>query len=570
MKISKIQLTNFKRFTDLLIDNVPDTSKLVLLIGSNGSGKSSLFDAFNFIIAAIKSDVGIHITSKKEEFWNYFKKKNNLPISVNITTDNNLEYAITDTNFNRKPNISLTALYGRTSFRQIPRLTRTSLGQGGQVDFEKDSDRPKFFIERDNRFENDVEQITEVILKEVFRSQQSSEQIIQQKYIIPINSALERIFGNENGTKLQLIEIIPPLEGKVAQINFRKGNSEIHYNYLSAGEKEVFNLLINLLSRASLYQDTIYFVDEMDLHLNTKLQYNLLKEITENWIPENCQLWTASHSLGFIEYAKQTDIASIIDFDDFDFDLPRVLTPEPKDNPEIYEIAVGKEFLPALFQQMNIYFVENKDRNYYATVGIDKTVFVSENNRDNVYHKVKSKETNYKGIVDRDFLSDDDILQIRQHYPNLTVLDYYSIENYLYHPDNLSEYYSSKDEAFDKEKYIILLTEAKNKIKDSIIPALSMNRESYPYFREPEYNEKKELQNRFKNKQENVEQSVTVAEYLNSNDFDSYYKSLSMKSYCTDLPQRKDIRKSDLAKTQWFKTKMEELLNLKQRSNENI
>ena len=552
MRISKIHLTNFKRFTDLLIDHIPSTSKLVLLIGANGSGKSSLFDAFAFMDAAIKRDV-----AQDDKFWNYFKKKNDIPVSVSISHDNNSEYKLTDKHFS-KPDLASTAFYGRTSFRQIPRLTRTALGQGGKVDFQKDSDRPHFFIDRDNRFENDVEKITEVILKEIFLTQQSNEQI-RRKYIYPINSALENIFGSGNGTKLQLTEIIPPLDGKFAQINFRKGDSAFHYNYLGAGEKEVFNLLINLLSRGPLYQDTIYYLDEMDLHLNTKLQYTLLKEITENWMPENCQLWTATHSLGFIEYAKQANFASIIDFDDLDFDLPRVLTPEPKDNPEIYEIAVGKAFLPALFHQMRIYFVENKDRDYYATVGIANSVFVSDNNRNNIYHKVRA--TNYKGIVDRDFLSDDDIDQIRQHYPNLTILNYYSIENYLYHPDNLAEYYNSMNRAFDKEEYITQLTEAKNRAKDTFISTLALKRTVYPYFGEPEHNGTA-LQNRFKNRQENETHSAIVAGCLNSNDFDAYYKSLPMKSYCTELLQRQNIPKSDLVKTQWFKTKMEELLNL--------
>ena len=553
MKISKIHLINFKRFTDLLIDNIPDSSKLVLLIGSNGSGKSSLFDAFGFIDGAIKSDVGTN-----EEFWNYFRKKNDKAVSVNIHLDNESEFTLTDTKYT-KPNLSATSFYGRTSFRQIPRLTRTSLGQGGQIDFQKDSDRPKFFIERDSRFENDVEKITEIILKDFFRSKQSNEQI-HQKYINPINSALTNIFGSGNGTKLQLIEIIPPLEGKVAQISFRKGDSEIHYNYLSAGEKEVFNLLINLLSRGSLYQDTIYFLDEIDLHLNTKLQFNLLKEITENWIPDTCQLWTATHSLGFIEYAKQTEIASILDFDDLDFDLPRILSPEAKDNPDIYEIAVGKEFLPALFKQMNIYFVENKDKDYYAAIGITNTVFVSDNNRNNVYHKVRA--TNYNGVVDRDFLSDDDIVQIRKHYPNLNILNYYSIENYLYHPNNLEEYYRVRKKPFDKVSYTAQLTEAKNQAKDSFIPTLTLKRTEYPYFGEPEHNGS-QLQNRFKNKQENEVQSAIVAGYLSGNDFETYYKSLPMKSYCTQLSQRQNISKSDLAKTTWFKVQIEELLNRK-------
>ena len=70
--------------------------------------------------------------------------------------------------------------------------------------------------------------------------------------------------------------------------------------------------------------------------------------------------------------------------------------------------------------------------------------------------------------MDSDFLTDDDIAQIRQHYPNLIVLDYYSIENYFYHPDNLFEYYHSKGRAFDKGGYIHQLTDAKNQAKDSI------------------------------------------------------------------------------------------------------
>ncbi|MFV0346936.1 MAG: AAA family ATPase [Bacteroidales bacterium] len=551
MRISKIHITNFKRFTDLLIDNIPSTSKLVLLLGSNGSGKSSIFDAFGFVNNSLKQDV-----ATDDNFWNYFKKEQTLPISVKFQLDNESAYEVTDTNY-YNTNITPTAFYGRTSFRQIPRLTRTSLGQSTAVDFQKDSDRPKFFIERDNRFENDIEKITEVILKDFFRSHESNEQI-RQKYINPINNALSNIFGSGNGTKLQLIEIIPPLEGKVAQITFRKGSSEIHYDYLSAGEKEVFNLLINLLSRSSLYTDTIYFLDEIDLHLNTKLQFNLLKEITENWIPENGQLWTASHSLGFIEYAKQTELASIIDLDNLDFDFPRVLSPESKDNLEIYEIAVGKNFLPSLFKQMNIYFVENKDKDYYATIGISNTVFVSDNNRNNVYHKVRATE--YKGIVDRDFLSNDDIAQIQKEYPKLKILAYYSIENYLYHPDNLLEYYESEGKPFDKNEYISQLTESKNQAKDTFIPSLTLKRTEYPYFGEPEYNGNS-LQRRFKNKQENEEQAMIVASYLDSNDFDIYYKVLPMKSYCTQLSQRQNIRKSDLAKTQWFKTKIEALLS---------
>jgi len=491
-----------------------------------------------------------------EEFISYYRKNINLEFEVFIDYYPNETISLSSKTSNLGSLVS-NSFYGRTSFRQIPKLTRTSLGQS-LFNLEKDSDRPKFFIEKDNRFENDIEKITETILNEFFTSNSSSEQI-KKRFIEPINKSLENIFGQGNGTKLVLTKIIPPLEGKIAQINFRKGDSEIHYNYLSAGEKEVFNLLVNLLSRGSLYQDTIYFLDEIDLHLNTKIQFNLLKEITENWIPQNCQLWTATHSLGFIEYARQSDEASIINFDNLDFDLPRILSPEPKDNPDIYEIAVGKESLPSLFKQMHICFVENNDKKYYASVGIANTIFVADNNRNNVYHKVRA--TNFYGIVDRDFLSEDDIAQIKAHYPKLHMLNYYSIENYMYHPDNLEVFHAGKQNMFNKKDYINQLIMAKNEVKDAFIPTIGLKRTEYPYFGEPEYNGTP-LQNLFKNRKENEIQSAVVAGYLNSNEFEVFYKSLPMKTYCTNLPQRQNISKSDLVKTSWFKAKIEEILRV--------
>jgi len=48
MNIEALHLENFKRFSDLRIDlsSLDAPPKLVLLIGANGSGKSSIFDAF--------------------------------------------------------------------------------------------------------------------------------------------------------------------------------------------------------------------------------------------------------------------------------------------------------------------------------------------------------------------------------------------------------------------------------------------------------------------------------------------------------------------------------------------
>ena len=47
MRIKEIKLNKFKRFTDLTISGIPATAKLVILVGPNGSGKTSVFEGMN-------------------------------------------------------------------------------------------------------------------------------------------------------------------------------------------------------------------------------------------------------------------------------------------------------------------------------------------------------------------------------------------------------------------------------------------------------------------------------------------------------------------------------------------
>jgi energy-coupling factor transporter ATP-binding protein EcfA2 len=540
MHISKIQLTNFKRFNKLTIDlsSVQPSPKLVLVIGANGSGKSSVFDAFEWISQPIKDEV----------FMNYqltdYYRRNRENAFVTVKFDSGEEISAGG-KVSIARNQDIKWFYGRSALRQTPRLKRSSLTTTVNVD--SDSDRPRFLIDADERFENDVVLLINEILGEVFNEQgEFDSKILRERYIIPINDAMGRIFGQEASTSLSLANLSLPINNKPTQITFRKGDSIFDYELLSSGEKEIFSILLNLLVRRENFQNTIYFIDELDVHLNTSLQYALLKEITENWIPENCQLWTASHSLGFIQYARESENAAILDFDQFDFDLPQTIVPQPKETLEVFEIAVPKEVVFQIFDGKQIILCENKDDDFYNLLNLENKVFVGVQNKDEVFRNIKSNQ-NYFGIIDRDYLTDNEVNTLQARYRNLFVLDFYNFENYVYHPENIREV--STD--FDTESYKQNLAEQKKFQFETILLNLKPTRNAYKILRD-----------------ENLLGEVdSIVQSLKSDDFTDFYKFFNMKNINHSFLDANRITKKQLAKTSWFKEKITQILNRPRQSS---
>lgn len=547
MFISKLRLENFKRFTDLTIDlsSVQPPPKLVLMIGANGSGKSCVFDLFERVSQYLKDQAA------PDDDPEYYSKDQNRRAEARISfwdTDS----AISMTNFPSKealfrlnsggnyPRISSVHFYGRSSYRYVPKLSYT-YSTRGLSDAGSDSDRPRRYIEPDQRFENDVVTLIEKAQKaqeEGFDGESDTESL-SEKFITPINDAMGRIFGEDAATSLRLISLLPPADNKPVEIRFRKGNTEINYDLLSSGEKEVFNILLNLFVRREYYQDTIYFIDELDAHLNTSLQYDLLKEITENRIPDNCQLWTASHSLGFIEYARQSTHAVILDFEQIDFDQPYTLLPQSKESLECYKIAVPKETILKIFEGKELVVCENKDDALYNLIGLEGKLFVGLNNKERVYTHVKN-DPDFRGLVDRDYLTGGEINRIRDRIPQLLILRFYSIENYLYHPENIQELLAG----FDIEAYKAAITKWKNDKQEEIIGNLTNSRKSYSFF--------KEMSDILKHSGKDKDD---IADALRSNDFETFYPFFDLKNGFTwPALDRLKPRRKELAQTNWFRT----------------
>ena len=261
MRIHSLQLKNFKRFTDLELRDIPETAKLVLLIGSNGSGKSSVFDAFEYVSRPAK---GLQRTPADS----YFSKGNRAERVVvdfgnaKISVDNQpaaIKRLIAPSG-QMPSNDLLSKMYGRSALRDMARVPPW---QGTAVnDFiSRDADSPASFIDVDARLSADVSKyvvdFNHALRQPVFDGRQVDINQIASTFVTPLNSALERVFSS-TGPFPQMLNFREAESGRHApEFIFKKGAHEFSYDLLSLGEKQVFSVLLNLFVRKEKLQDAI-------------------------------------------------------------------------------------------------------------------------------------------------------------------------------------------------------------------------------------------------------------------------------------------------------------------------
>lgn len=259
-----------------------------------------------------------------------------------------------------------------------------------------------------------------------------------------------------------------------------EGESKINYDLLSHGEKQVVILLINFIVRQEYYKDSIIFIDEMDNHLNTALQSTLLEEIVTKWIPDDAQLWTASHALGFIDFARKSELSSTIDFNLLNFDNKQEIVPQPKDKLDVYEIAIPKATIASILKGYKLVVVENQnDEHFNAVLGNEGYLFLPANNNAEVFLTVKADKDKL-GLRDKDYLRADEIEKINALMQNLKILSLYTFENYIYHPDNILELNIL---GFNKDEYINEIIKQKNEKLIDVVSEIGTARTHYIEFK---------------------------------------------------------------------------------------
>lgn len=315
MKVKTIKINKFKRFTDLTITDIPDSARLIILAGPNGSGKTSLFEAFNHWYRF----KGFNSTGSKDYY-----EKINTEDSGNQWYQNKVEiefhqpFAV-----NNREEVK-GKFYFRTAYRNEPDFTVSNLNK--QQD-------PTKHIKLETLMQNDItvsenyQRLISATLSGVFEQANNLKTVetLREELVGKIKQSLSNVFED-----LNLSSIGDPLSN--GSFYFVKGVSkDFHYKNLSAGEKSVFDLLLDMIIKSIYYPDAIFCIDEPEAHMHTRLQAKVLKELF-SLVPENSQLWISTHSIGMLKQAEDLEKAFpgsvvFLDFDNRDFDLSELITP---------------------------------------------------------------------------------------------------------------------------------------------------------------------------------------------------------------------------------------------------
>lgn len=298
MRIKRIQLKNgYKRFKDFTIDLGDSPSKVVALVGPNGSGKSSVFDGMLYLQSKYS-----HIGASPMSEWKYHsmdadpsfdtKWKDNVLIDFD-TGDFNKIFQEKNTNGLGKTIFSFRSSYRYSSqlnvnkLQKIGEITQNNIGAGATIHLdEKVTDNyQRLYSLIDRKFKTPGSDLTYEKVK-------------------------EEILGELNESLSSVLDIViydhgDILDGK-GTLYFKKKDQEkeFDFNVLSSGEKEVVDILIDIFLKKEEFKDTIYLIDEPELHINTNIQRSLLNEII-SIVPDSCQIWIATHSIGFLNALKQ-------------------------------------------------------------------------------------------------------------------------------------------------------------------------------------------------------------------------------------------------------------------------
>ena len=441
MRIKSVRLQNYKRFTKLAIVDVPATARLVVLVGPNGTGKSSVFDSFLLKAGAAVGNYGL--SGGREQYYEKVGRSQNsheIARRVAIEFHGPMEGQV-----DLKSAFQVRSAYRNEPDFRIQQLRAARAEEAGP--------RLERIIDVDASVSQNYERMTWKGMQDLH--QDAPEDLTIGEYrrqsLGDLQQAMRGLF-TDPAISLQ------DFGGIQAQsFRFSKGGvADFHYKNLSGGEKAAFDILLDVFVKRDGAGEAVFCIDEPELHVATDVQGPLIASIL-GLLPAPTQLWIATHSIGIVReaYRRQQERPGEVAFLDFsgrDFDAPVTIAPSAPNRvfwQNIYKVALDD--LSSLVAPQRVVICEgSRDKHVRAfdaqcynelfTDEAPETLFVSQGGAGEVVRsehlvgilKAVAGGIDVRRLIDRDDMTDGE--RARKIADGTRVLCRRELEEYLYDP----------------------------------------------------------------------------------------------------------------------------------------
>jgi len=356
-----------------------------------------------------------------------------------------------------------------------------------------------------------IEKNAELIKEEIFKKYQQKKELLEkeQKNNIDLKTKIQSIERNVNELSKSFNSLI---------------EDNLNYAKLKAEEK-------NTHEKELLKSQKISLQKELD-------SQNEIKNLAKNQLETEQKRW-------FNIFANKDKLKAKIDNKYPSYDKIEDL----KKKIEEIEKEIASKNIE--ISENIIFYCENKNEIELGKLGFEKIKFYGVDGSAKVFEKTTTNPTAF-GLRDKDYLTDNEVIKLKNKYPNYKILHYYCFENILYHPENIAELELPN---YIKHEYIEDIIKQSNEKAEDIFLELKNIRKGY-----------EELKNTVKAVNPEADAEKKIFKALNSNNIEEVLKFFSLKkgknNYRKDYLNKLNLKTEQLIGTKWFKNQIKKIMEI--------